>query len=256
MSFAVETLPNVDASSVPQPPAGTTVTSGTVAITDPASANNPVVMAGNSTAALATEGAAVTLLGNSQVTVATDANGNLLAMGGSVVDASQADGVVVSLDGGNAGTASVPDDKLPNAIVNNGKASEINTFTKLSDGDDQYSGTNFNDAVELSPGNDVVVTGKGDDLVSMLDSLKGSKKQFTLGEGKDQVLIGKGALAKKGKIVISDFSKKEDVISIQAKKSKVKGIGTDELKISTKDGKKLTVISDGTKFTKSSIEFI
>jgi hypothetical protein len=256
MSFAVDTLPNIDVTTVPQPPAGSTVDTGTVAITDPNSATNPVVVGGNAIAALATVGSSVVLQGSASVTTGTDSAGNALAMGGSVIDASKADGVVVSLDGGNAGTASVPDSSLPGIIVNNAAASQYNTFTKLSEGNDQYSGTNFNDAVELSPGDDVIVTGAGDDIVSMLDSLKGGKKEFTLGTGKDQVLIGKGALANKGKIAISDFSRKEDVISIQAKKSKVKGIGSDTLKISTKDGKTIKVISDGTNFTKRSVDFI
>jgi hypothetical protein len=36
----------------------------------------------------------------------------------------------------------------------------------------------------------------------------------------------------------------------------VKGIGTDELIISTKDNKTIKIISDGTKFKRSGIEFI
>lgn len=256
MSFAVETLPNVNVTTVPQPPAGSTVDSGTVAVTDPNSATNPVTVGGSATAALATEGASVVLEGTAKVTVGTDAAGNALAMGGSVVDASKASGVVVSLDGGNAANAVVADDKIDGTILANAKTDTINTLTKLSAGNDQYSGTNANDAVEMSGGDDVLVTGAGDDLVAALTGLEGSTNDLTLGEGRDQVLITKGGLATKGKIVISDFDRKEDVISIDAKKSKVKGIGTDQLKITTKDGKKITIESDGTKFTKKSVEFI
>jgi hypothetical protein len=111
----------------------------------------------------------------------------------------------------------------------------------------------------------VVVGGGGDDAILMADSIKGSKKKFTLdgsggnagAGGSDDVILTKGALKKgKAKITISDFDTKQDDIVLETKRKNVKGIGTDTLKISTKDNKTITIVSDGTKFKRSGIEFI
>ena len=111
----------------------------------------------------------------------------------------------------------------------------------------------------------MVVGGGGDDAILMADSIKGSKKKFTLdgsdgnagADGADTVTLAKGALKKgKAKIEISDYNYKRDTIEIETKKKNVKGIGTDTLKISTKDDKTIKLISDGTKFKRSGIEFI
>jgi hypothetical protein len=262
MSFAVETIAPVTVTSVPQPPAGSVVTSGTAAVTDPDSRFNPVTVGGNATVALGTEFARVNLTGNANVTIGLDANGNPLAIGGSVIDARNANGVEISLAGANAGGQTVPRDLLPA----NAPAGDYNTFSKLSDGDDSFLGSEFNDLVELSPGNDTVVGGGGDDAILMADSIKGSKKKFTLdgsggnagAGGSDTVTLTKGALKKGGKtkIVISDYDHKRDTIQLETKRSKVKGIGTDELIISTKDSKRIKIESDGTKFKRSGIEFI
>ena len=169
--------------------------------------------------------------------------------------------MTVSLAGGNAGGATVDPAKLPN----NAPGGSYNTFTKLSDGTDDFLGSEFNDLIELSPGDDVVVGGGGDDAILMADSIKGSKKKFTLdgsdgnagADGADTVTLAKGALKKgKAKIEISDYNYKRDTIELDTKKKKVKGIGTDTLKISTKDDKTIKLISDGTKFKRSGIEFI
>ena len=262
MSFAVETIAPITVSSVPQPPAGSTVTSGTVAVTDPASATNPVTVGGNATVALGTQNAGVILTGTASVTVGLDANGNALAIGGSVINANGANGVVVSLAGGNAGGATVAASSLPA----NAPSGSYNTFSQLSDGDDQFLGSEFNDLVELSPGNDVIVGGGGDDAILMADSIKGSKKKFTLdgsdgnagAGGSDTVTLTKGALKKGGntKITISDYDYKRDTIQLETKRSQVKGIGTDTLKITTKDSKTIKIVSDGTNFKRSGIEFI
>ena len=261
MSFAVETIPPVNVSTVPQPPAGSTVSTGTVAVTDPASSSNPVTVGGNATVALGTENAGVILTGNANVTVGVDANGNALGIGGSTINASGANGVVISLAGGNAGGAVVDASKLPSEAP----AGSFNTYTKLSDGTDNYLGSEFNDLVELSPGNDVVVGGGGDDAILMADSIKGSKKKFTLdgsggnagADGADTVTLAKGALKKgKAKIEISDYNYKRDTIELETKRKNVKGIGSDTLKISTKNDKTIKIISDGTKFKRSGIEFI
>ena len=261
MSFAVETIPPVSVTSVPQPTAGSTVTTGTVAVTDPASSSNPVTVGGDATVALGTENDGVILTGNAGVTIGLDANGNAVGIGGSTIDARNANGVTVSLAGGNAGGATVDPAKLPNKAP----GGSYNTFTKLSDGTDDFLGSEFNDLIELSPGDDVVVGGGGDDAILMADSIKGSKKKFTLdgsdgnagADGADTVTLAKGALKKgKAKIEISDYNYKRDTIELDTKKKKVKGIGTDTLKISTKDDKTIKLISDGTKFKRSGIEFI
>ena len=261
MSFAVETIPAVTVTSVPQPTAGSTVDSGTVAVTDPASSTNPVTVGGTATVALGTEGAGVVLTGNARVTVGTDASGAALGIGGSTIDARGANGVVVSLAGGNAGGAVVDPARLPNRAP----AGSYNTFTKLSDGTDEFLGSEFNDLIELSPGDDVVVGGGGDDAILMADSIKGSKKKFTLdgsggnagADGSDTVTLAKGALKKgKAKIEISDYNYKHDTIELDTKRKKVKGIGSDTLKISTRNDKTIKIISDGTNFKRSGIEFI
>lgn len=230
-------------------------------VTDPASATNPVTVGGNATVALGTQGAGVVLTGNARVTIGLDANGNPLAIGGSTINASGANGVVVTLAGANAGGAFVDQSRLPSGAP----AGNFNTYTKLSDGTDQFLGSEFNDLIELSPGDDVVVGGGGDDAILMADSIKGSKKKFTLdgsggnagADGSDTVTLAKGALKKgKAKIEISDYNYKRDTIQLETKRHNVKGIGTDTLKISTKNDKTIKIVSDGTNFKRSGIEFI
>lgn len=261
MSFAVETIPAVTVTSVPQPTAGSTVDSGTVAVSDPASSTNPVTVGGTATVALATEGAGVVLTGNARVTVGTDASGNALGIGGSTIDARGANGVVVSLAGGNAGSAFVDRSRLPS----DSPEGSFNTFTKLSDGTDEFLGSEFSDLIELGTGNDVVVGGGGDDAFLMTNSLKGSKKKLTLdgsggnagADGSDIVTMTSGALKKdSAKVIISDFNYKSDTIQLETKRNRIRGFGTDTLKISTKNGKTIKIVSDGTRFKRSSIEFI
>ena len=264
MSFAVETVAPVTVTSVPQPTAGTTVTSGTVAITDPNTSSAPVTVGGTATAAIGTQNAQVILTGTPSITTGLDANGAPLAIGGTVIDGRNASSVVVDLAGGFGGGVTIPSSSLPSVVTSVGAGNFISS-TKLSDGDDQFLGSEENDFVELSPGDDVVVGGGGDDVVLMADSIKGSKKKLTLdgsggnsgAGGSDDVILTKGALKKgKAKIVISDFDTKKDDIVLETKRKNVKGIGTDTLKISTKDDKTIKIISDGTKFKRSGIEFI
>ena len=263
MSFAVDTVAPVTVTSVPQPAAGSTVTSGTVAVTDSSSGSNPVNVSGNTTVALGTENAGVRLTGGSpRVTIGLDANGNPLGVGGSVIDGRGASSAVVDLAGGYFGGAVV----APQSIPSNAPAGTYNSFTQFSTGSDSFLGSEFNDLVELSPGNDTIVGGGGDDAILMADSIQGSKKKFTLdgsggnagAGGSDTVTLTKGALKKGGKtkITISDYDAKQDTIQLEIKRSKVKGIGTDTLTISTKDNKTIKIISDGTKFKRSGIEFI
>jgi len=263
MSFAVPTVAPVTVTSVPQPAAGSTVTSDTVAVTDPNSASNPVLIGGNATVALGTEGARVQIIGGTpRVTIGLDANGNALSVGGSVIDGRNATNVTVDLAGGYFGNAVVDAGLIPS----NAPAGVYNSLTKLSTGSDTFLGSEFNDLVELSPGNDTIVGGGGDDAILMADSIQGSKKKFTLdgsggnagAGGSDTVTLTKGALKKGGKtkIVISDYDYKKDTIQLETKRSKVKGIGTDEITISTKDNKTIKIESDGTKIKRSGIEFI
>ena len=263
MSFAVQTVSPVTITSVPQPPAGSTVTSGTVAITDPNTASNPVTVGGTATAGLGTTSVTVTLTGTPTITTGVDANGNPVAIGGAIINGANASSVVVDLSGGFGGGVTVPTSSLPPVVQNLG--AQYITSSKLSDGDDQFLGSEYNDLVQLSPGDDVVVGGGGDDVVLMADSIKGSKKEITLdgsggnagSGGGDDVILTKGALKKgNAKIMISDFDTKKDDIVLETKRRNVKGIGTDTLKISTKDNKTITIISDGTKFKRSGIEFI
>jgi len=264
MSFAVPTVAPVTVTSVPQPSAGSTVTSGTVAVTDPNSASKPVQIGGTATVALGTEGARVVLLagGSPSVTIGLGSNGSALGVGGSVIDGSAASSVVVDLAGGYFGGSTVN----PSLIPSRAPVGTYNSYTSLSRGSDSFLGSEYNDLVDLSPGDDIIVGGGGDDAILMADSIQGSKKKFTLdgsggnagAGGSDTVTLTKGALTKGGKtkITISDYDAKQDTIQLETKRSKVKGIGTDTITISTKDNKTIKIISDGTKFKRSGIEFI
>ena len=286
MSFAVITVPPVTVTpATPQPPAGTTVeqATGTVAITDPATATNPVTVRGEVVAALATERASVVLQDTASVTIGRDASGNPLAIGGSTINASGAKGVKVSLEGANAAGATVPPERLPTRLrgflladsnrlslqsAEGGDSSasiedrSYNTFTQLSSGNDNFIGSEFNDAIQLYKGKDVVVGGGGSDAILMDNSINKAKKKITLdregaADATDDVILTQGALKKgKAKIVISDYNYKNDTINLETKRNKVKGIGTDTLTVSTKNNKKIEIISDGSKFKRSGIEFI
>jgi hypothetical protein len=264
MSFAVETVAPVTVTSVPQPEAGSTVTTGTVAITDPNTASTPITVGGTATAAIGTQNAQVILTGTPRITTGLDANGAPLAIGGTVIDGRNASSVVIDLAGGFGGGPTVPKSSLPSVVTTLGAGNFI-TASKLSDGDDQFLGSQYGDFVELSPGDDVVIGGGGDDVILMADSIKGSKKKLTLdgsggnagAGGSDDVILTRGALKKgKARIKISDFNAKEDDIVLKTNRKNVKGIGTDTLKISTKDNKTITIVSEGTRFKRSGIEFI
>ena len=212
-----------------------------------------------------------------QITVGKDSSGNFLEIGGMVIRGSTANGLTVSLAGGLA-TVTVPTEKIPDtfkkifqfglsraSLSNALTAPSLNTATELSLGNDSYLGTEFNDGIVLSKGKDVMVGGGGDDVFAANASLKGAKSKITLdgsggnagAGGSDQVVLAKGALKDgKAKIILSDFNSKQDLIGLETKRSKVTGLGTDQLKISTKNGKLITIESDGSKFSKGSVEFI
>ena len=305
MSFAVATIDAVTVTdTIPQPPAGTTVTltadttTSTVAITDPNSNTDPVVFkleasfveASNTLlqVAIATAKAEINIDGADlpsslsstdkiQITVGKDASGNFLEIGGMVIRGSTANGLTISLAGGLA-TVTVPTEKIPDTfkkifqfglsrttLSNALTVQSLNTATELSLGNDSYLGTEFNDGIVLSKGKDVMVGGGGDDVFAADASIKGAKSKITLdgsggnagSGGSDQFVLAKGALKEgKAKIIFSDFDNKKDIVALETKRSKVSGLGTDQLKISTKNGKIITIESDGSKFSKGSVEFI
>ena len=234
-----------------------------MAITDPNTSTDPVTIGGTATAAIGTTNVQVVLTGTPKITTGVDADGAPLAIGGSIINGANATSVVIDLSGGFSGGATVPDSAIPPVVQNLGRT--FITSSKLSSGDDQFLGSQEGDLVQLSPGDDVVVGGGGDDVVLMADSIKGSKKKLTLdgaggnagAGGSDEVVLTKGALKKgKAKINISDFDASKDTIALQTKRRKVTGIGTDTLKITTKNNKTIKIVSDGTTFKRSSIELI
>lgn len=215
-----------------------------------------------------------------EITVGKDESGNFLQVGGLVIRGSSANGLTISLAGGLA-TETVPPDKIPPTFQRifqfglAGGASDalsrlslespaLNTATELSLGSDNYLGTEFNDGVVLSRGKDVIVGGGGDDIFASNGNLNKAKTKLTMdgsGEngtsGRDQLVLAKGSLKKgKAKIVISDYDYKEDIIALETKAKKVKGIGTDTLTVSTKGKGRIVIESDGTKFKRSGVEFI
>lgn len=220
-----------------------------------------------------------------QIAVGKDSSGNFLQIGGLVIRGRSANGLTVSLAGGLA-TETVPPERIPAAFqrifefglspasfARNALASAslerpatpvLNTATELSLGNDSYLGTEFNDGVVLSRGRDTIVGGGGDDVFAAASSIKKAKTKLTMdgsggnagAGGRDDLVLARGALKKgKAKIVISDYNKRDDEIILQTKRSNVKGIGTEKLQISTKNDKRIKIISDGTKFKRSGIEF-
>lgn len=314
MSFAVTTVEAITVNAgTEQPPAGSVITftgstssagSTTVAITDPATADNPVIIQLTPDfaedvpliAAIATTNVelvveaqavsrALSTTQSIQIAVGRDEAGNFLQIGGLVIRGRTANGLTVSLAGGLA-TQPVPTEKIPPSFrrifefglssasfARNALASAslerpatpvLNTVTELSLGNDSYLGTEFNDGVVLSPGRDTVVGGGGDDVFAAASSINKAKTKLTMdgsggnagAGGRDDLVLARGALKKgKAKIVISDYNKRDDEVILQTKRSNVKGIGTEKLQISTKNDKRIKIISDGTKFKRSGIEF-
>lgn len=176
-------------------------------------------------------------------------------IGGAVIDASKAKKVVVTLSDNkvdNADSKTAPKRFIPEDVRDSIKTGRFNTISELSKGADQYTGTTAKDLASLGKGNDRANMGRGNDLVAMSSKL--GSKRITLGGGKDSVLLDKGSLKSKGKVVIDDFNKKRDTLILETKASKVKGIGTETLVVSTKNGR-VTVISNNDKFSRSSVDF-
>ena len=179
-----------------------------------------------------------------------------IQIGGAVVDASKAKKVVVTLSDNklnNAKTKTAPSRFIPKEVRETLQTGKFNTITVLSKGADQYTGTTAKDFASLGKGKDRANMGKGKDLVVMSDKLK--TKRIDLGGGKDRALLDEGALKKKGKAKIYDFNNKKDTLILETKASKVSGIDSDTLKISTKNGT-VKVISKNDTFSRSSLDFI
>lgn len=135
-----------------------------------------------------------------------------------------------------------------------------------------YTETFKDSSANLSKGNDAHVTtvlgntiygNKGDDLFILIPtgtrnaSSKAGRTSFiSMGKGEDTLAITKAALReKKSKVVLRDFSSKNDQVAVDASKKQVKGIGSKKLTISTRKGNFVVKTEDG-KFKKSDIDFI
>jgi hypothetical protein len=217
---------------------------------------NATTFTGSSLAVLANTNQGVILRDRAGVTSGLN-NGIPIPLGGAVVDASQAKRVVVTLGydtAFNAGSATVPDRFIPKDIREViGKKTSFNTATWLSDGADQYTGTTAKDLAILGAGDDRAVTGRDNDTVVLNDTM--NNKQINLGQGKDSVIVEDDALERGGQLLIDDFNSKDDKLYIDARKKDVKGLNSQQLIVSS--GKKKTFIqSDGTTFSRSSVEFI
>ena len=134
-----------------------------------------------------------------------------------------------------------------------------------------YTETFKNSGANLSQGNDahatttlgnVVYGNKGDDLFIITQSgtrnaaSKAGRTSFIdMGEGEDTLAITKGALREKNsKVVLRDFSSKNDQVAVDATKKQVQGIGTNKLTISTRKSRFVVTTETG-KFKKNDIEF-
>lgn len=177
-------------------------------------------------------------------------------IGGALIDATSAKRVVVTLgnDGvDNAATRVVPTRYIPQPVSEAvRRAGRFNTLSLLSDGADQYTGSSAKDLVSLGKGKDRAVLGQGHDLALMDQKL--STKRLALGDGRDALVITEDALRRGGKVVIDDFSRKQDTVHLETKASRVKGIGTDKLRISGKGGN-VVIRSEQDRFSRSSLEF-
>lgn len=198
---------------------------------------------------------AVLMRGKSRLTYGFK-NDKFAEIGGAVIDATKAKKVIVTLgESGvnNTSSETVRSRFIPEDVRASLKTGKVNTLATLSKGADSYTGSSGNDLVALGRGNDGAVMGKGKDIVSL--DRRVDKKVVALGKGKDRVLIDDRALKNKGRLTITDFNNRKDLLLLETQASKVKGIGTDTLSISTKGGA-LKVISERGNFSGSSIDYV
>lgn len=279
MSSNPATNDSVDTSTIPEAPAGGTVSgdsteavknssydsnsaaklvgsSKSLAFSGIQGFNNATTFTDQSLAVFASTRQGVILKDKAGATWGTKSNGKPDKIGGAVVDASKAKKVIVTLSDNkvdNASSKKAASRFIPDDVKDSIKAGKFNTISVLSKGADNYLGTTSKDFASLGKGKDRAFMGKGKDLVAMSDNL--STKRITLGKGKDRALLEEGALQGKGKVIIDDFNNKKDSLIIETKQSKVEGINSDTLRISTKGGT-VKVTSDNDVFSKSSLEFL
>lgn len=198
---------------------------------------------------------AVLMRGKSRLTYGSR-NDKFVEIGGAVIDASRAKKVVVTLgekQAKNTSTETVRSRFIPEDVRASLKTGKVNTVTLLSKGADSYTGSSGKDLVSLGRGNDGAVMGKGKDIVAL--NTRMNRKVVELGKGKDRVLIDDGAIKNKGRLKITDFNNRKDTLLLETKASKVDGVGTDTLSVSTKGGT-LKVISERGNFSGSSIDYV
>ena len=179
-----------------------------------------------------------------------------LEVGGVVVDATRSKKVIVTLGSDrvkNTGSATVNSRFIPDDVRSSVKTGKVNTLTELGKGSDSYTGSSGKDLVSLGGGNNGAVMGKGKDLVVANQRIKRSTAE--LGKGNDRVLLSDRTLSRKGSFTITDFNAKRDTLLLETRSSKVSGIGSNTLKISTGNGT-FKVVSEADRFTGGSVDFV
>jgi hypothetical protein len=199
---------------------------------------------------------AVDMGGTSRLTYGLD-RGTPLPVGGVVVDASKAKQVIVTLGNDairNTASALVARRFIPQDVRTLGGQRRFNTLTRLSRGNDDFTGSRGRDLLLLNRGNNGAVLGRGKDLVVVDRPLRNSTVE--LGRGKDTMLLSGRGLNRKGQLTLTDFNNSADTIRLDTKRSRVSGLGTDTLKLSASKGGFLRLVSDRDPFSRSSVEFL
>lgn len=224
MSYAIPAVTPVSTASVPQPVGGTTVTTGTVAVTSPTASTTPVVVtptAGSTvTMGIATPGAQAVIqaVAGSEVKVGIATKDGLVqSLAGSIVQASDASQGSILVDyagavvGGTkvAGSTQLGGDRGGvGTIANNAPAGVFDlssttpdTYIQTGAGNDQIEGSAGIDFIRAGAGNDTINAGDGNDIVR-----PGSgNDNMTLGKGNDVVYLTIDQLQGTQTKNISDF---------------------------------------------------
>jgi hypothetical protein len=256
MSYAIPAVSPIAIASVVQPIGGSTVTAGTIALTSPSAASNPVVVqpaaGGTVNMAMATPGAQAVIqaVAGSQVSVGVglDALGNRQSLAGSVIQTSDASAGSVLVDlagavvggtkvagstqlGGDRGGVGTIAANAPAGIFDNA-ATAPDTYIQTGAGNDQIEGTVGIDFIRAGAGDDTINAGGGNDIVR-----PGSgNDNLTLGQGNDVVYLTIDQLQGTQTKTISDF-KASGADKIQISKDlqglvSITGQGTKQIVIS------------------------
>ncbi|QPN59091.1 hypothetical protein H8F24_13495 [Synechococcus sp. CBW1002] len=140
----------------------------------------------------------------------------------------------------------------------------VEGFTSFTEADanSNFNLSQGNDAVVMTTLNNVVYANAGSDAIVVDAYLSNpgtaTKSYINLGTGNDDVQVTKAALKQnQSRIDIMDFNSAEDTLSLQTMEKRVDGIGTDKLKITTKEAKfVIKSIESGGIFEENSIDFI